>query len=594
MLRILRARFSGLVDSIGRYPLTVAFLVAAAVLTAIDISEGDGLLKYTLTCAVGAAASAAGQMAFERFYSGVLRRVLMMAVGLVLTLLFYLSIWKLSQNTGELVIRFVVTEFALLIAYAWLGVIRSRYSFSESFMALFKALFQAGFFSGILFLGCIAIIAAVDTLITPVNEDAYMHTANIAFVIVAPLILLSLIPVYPGRAALEASGIQDEAQTACIEKRTGSPKFFEVLLSYIVIPLASIFTVILLIYILLNIGGEFWTNNLLEPMLIAYTITIIVLTLLVSKLENRFAVLFRKIFPKVLIPIALFQVIASLLIMKDTGVTFGRYFVILYGVFAVFSGAVLSLLPVRKTGVIALVLIVLSAVSLIPPVDAFSVSRNSQIYTLEQTLTKNGMLQAGVVTPNGGIPDADKSIIIETVRYLTDTEDLGKVKWLPEDFYGYDDEAFYKIFGFHMYEPTIPGPTYVSVYLDRAGALPISGYDIFVQTSVPIIGQTEAVVGTFELKGKTYELYINTEGNNDVIAVRDSTGQIICQFDSGEIINRYAAYPGDKNLLTVDEATFVAENEQAAMKIIVLSAGFSKTPEINDAGVQVYVFVKIK
>ncbi|NLA86228.1 MAG: DUF4153 domain-containing protein, partial [Clostridiales bacterium] len=446
-------------------------------------------------------------------------------------------------------------------------------------------------FSGVLYLGCVAIIAAIDTLITPVNGDAYAHTANIAFIIVAPLILLSLIPVYPGKAV---NGVPDDNQALLIEKRTGSPKFLEVLLSYIIIPLTVILTLVLLIYILLNIGGRFWTDNLLEPMLIAYSITVIIVTLLVSRLEKTPAGLFRRIFPKVLMPIALFQVIASMLLLKDTGVTYGRYFVILYGVFAVFSGAVLSLKPAGKSGVIALALVALSAVSLIPPVDAFSVSRNSQIASLEATLEKNGMLQSGVIMPDGSIPDEDKARIITSIRYLNETEELGTIPWLPSDFNGYDDAEFYETFGFYMYSTMLPGSAYVSVYLDRNSALPVGGYDVLMQVSVPVSNRPGVMESPFEISGMAYALITEASDEDTVLIVRDSSLGELIRFDTGKVFERYADYEPEKGFLTLEEAAFTEENENAALMVIVQNAGFTRTPGITDKNALLYVLIDVK
>jgi hypothetical protein len=593
MLKTLRRRLGGLTETFVRFPVTVAFLIAAAVLTAISIGGEDGLGRSVMTCAVGAAACAAGQAAYERFFSGVLWRILMTMAGIFVTLLFYLSVRSLPQNGPEILVRPAVAMLALFFAFIWAGVIRSRYGFSESFMAAFKALVQAVFFSGILFLGCVAVIAAVDTLISPVDEDAYMHTANIVFVVIAPLILLSLIPVYPGREDISGASASDE-KAALIEKRTGSPKFLEVLLSYIVIPLASVFTLILLIYILLNIGGKFWTDNVLEPMLIAYALTVIIVALLVSRFENRVARLFRLIFPKILIPIALFQVTASVLLLMETGVTYGRYYVILFGVFAVFSGIALSLRPAGKSGAVALALIVLSVVSLVPPVDAFTVSRASQVAALETVLEENGMLINGSIRPKGDIPDDDKTAIITSIQYLTETEELDAVPWLPARFNGYDDTAFYSTFGFHMYTPTQPGPTYVSVYLDRAAVIPVGGYDVIVQMNLPPFDKPAGIETTFELSGSVYAVTTKDSGGTHAMVVTDATGAVLIRFDTNEIYARYADYTADKGVLSLDEATFTAENEYAALKIIVQNAGFVRTPGITDENAQLYVLVKIK
>jgi hypothetical protein len=408
--RFIRDRLRGLTDSVSRFPLTVAFLAATAVCIAIQISSRHELTVWILSCAVGAAACAAGQAAGERFdFRGA--RLLLPLAGLLLAGVHYALIRQLDPDGIETAVRTVVLIFALFIALVRIAVTKSGYAFHEGFMAAFKALFQSLFFSAVIMGGCSAIIAAVDLLITPVDSDAYTHVANVVFVLFAPIFFLSMLPRFP------VQGGGDGTAEDVLKKRIACPKFFEILLSDIVIPLASVYTVILLLYIVLNIGGEFWSDNRLEPMLVSYTIVVIVVTILVSGLDNKLARLFRTIFPKVLIPIAAFQTAASLLILADSGVTFSRYYVILYGVFAVCSGIVLSIFPVRKTGSSPAV-IVFSELSLTPPVDAFTVSRWGQIRTLERVLTENNMLTDGSVVPNDAISDADKETVASAVEYL--------------------------------------------------------------------------------------------------------------------------------------------------------------------------------
>jgi hypothetical protein len=460
-------------------------------------------------------------------------------------------------------------------------------------MAAFKAIFQSAFFSGVIYLGCIAIIAAISQLIVRVDSNAYAHTANIVFVIIAPLFFLSLIPVYPGRRWATLSDERDQQQLALLERRTGCPKFLEVLLSYILVPLASVFTVILLVYIILNIGGRFWTNNLLEPLLIAYSLIVIVITLLISQLENKTAVLFRLIFPKVLIPITLFQVVASVLLMTNTGVTSSRYFIILYGVFAVLSGCVLGFMPVHKNGLIAVLLIAFSAISLIPPVDAFTVSRNSQISSLESILRKDGMLSDHTVIPNDKIADEDKLRILTSIQYLAAADELSYIKWLPVGFNSYDDTIFFKTFGFHLYVPANPELRYVNVYFDMAEPIPITGYDVFKQLSIPNPGQLVSHT-TININGKACTIIMQKEKDAYAIDILDGEGNMLCRFNTNEIFSRYAAYTEAKSMLTLEEASFMTENENLVLKIIVTNAGFSMDPDITDQSAQLLIFMKIK
>src|SRR5699024_12270878 len=136
-----------------------------------------------------------------------------------------------------------------------------------------------------------------------------------------------------------------------------------ILISYVIIPLSMVYTVILLIYVLLNITGDFWKDNLLDPMLISYAVIVILVFFLASSLDNALVTFFKNIFPKILIPIVLFQTIASFLKIEDTGVTYGRYYVIMFGLFALISGVVFSFFSMKKHGWIALSLIIFAIIS---------------------------------------------------------------------------------------------------------------------------------------------------------------------------------------------------------------------------------------
>lgn len=591
----LRNKLQGLSDSILRYPVTVAFLIAAATMIAIQIGDSKELVNNILACAVGAIACATAQAAYERFFTGLLPRIILFVAGCVIAILHYLIIRQISALSIEIPIRSIVAIFALFITFIWIAVTRSKYTFNESFMAAFKSLFQSLFYSAVIFGGCSAIIAAIDLLITPINSDAYAHTANIVFVLFAPIFFLSLIPIYPGKNDTNIDPTTIEARREVIEKRSFCPKFFEILLSYIVIPLASVYTVILLIYIILNIGGKFWTDNLLEPMLVSYTIVVIVVTILISRLENKFAVLFRRIFPKVLIPIALFQTASSLLIMADTGITFSRYFVILYGIFAICSGVVLSVVPVRKNGIIAIILIILSFISITPPTDAFTVSRTSQINTLERILMENDMLSDNSVTPNGTISEEDKTAITSTLNDLSRMEALDKISWLPENFNIYDDSEFYTTFGFHQYEIPDQTSSYIYVTLNAATPIPIDGSDYFTTMYIAWPDQS-AYPNNLEIEqnGETYQLAAEKNAEGYDIVLLDSNGVDLVRFHSNDILSKYEAFPSDKPEISLDEATFSVENDSAKLTIVVQNASIDKSSDRQSFNFQIYIFVNFK
>ncbi|MHC1723842.1 MAG: DUF4153 domain-containing protein [Aminipila sp.] len=588
----LQGRLKGVTNAIVRYPLTAVFLLDAAIIVASSINSEKDYTKLFLSCVVGALLSASLQAAYERFFSKMSTRIILMGAGLLLTLGYYLILRTSPEFSMEIRIRTWIALFALFIAFIWIPVIRSRISFNESFMVVFKAFFNSAFYSAVIYGGCSLIILAIDTLIVDVSYKAYPHTANIIFMLFTPLFFLSLIPVYPGRKNKDLDLGQPSEKDEVINKAAFCPKFLEILVSYIIIPLTAVFTVILILYIVLNIRGEFWTNNLLEPMLVSYTIVVILIYILASRLENRFAALFRRVFPKVLIPIVLFQITSSILSTGDTGVTHTRYFVILFGIFAVFAGIVMSSLPVRKNGIIAVLLIIFSAVSITPPVDAFTISRISQEKMLQSILIQNEMLKNNTIRPNGNISDNDKRKIVSFVEYLSMMEYTDNIKWFPDDFTIYED--FYNTFGFYEYDIPDKENRAVNVFLNPMTPIDIAGYDVLTRTNIHSEENMESQICNIDKSGKKYILTKEKTGEKYDIVLMDGNNKELIRFNTEEIFSKYSNYATDKAEISKEQATFSKENERVKLTVVVQEAGINFSFDQNFNYADFYILVKLK
>ncbi len=570
----LSQKLFGLTAAVSRYPATTAFLLLGAAINAYALSTDKTYNKAFMACIVGAVLSAVSQAAFERFSQKASVRLGLAAISAALAGGYYLLIRSSPDYSTENSVRTTVTVFALVFAYMLMPAIKSHLSFNKSFMATFKALFQSILYSAVFFVGCSLIIAAFDTLIARVGSDAYTHTANLVFVLLAPVLFLSLIPVYPGRHsggsnASPAALAREEA----IARATYCPKFLEVLIAYIIIPLAEIFTVILVLYIFLNISGDFWRDNLLEPLLISYAIAVMLILFLSARLENRMAVWFRRIFPKVLVPIVVFQLIASTFILRETGVTHPRYFVILFGVFATCAGIIFSLSPVKMSGVAAALLIVFSIVSITPPIDAFTISRISQRQRLEAVLTQNGMLQNNTLIPNPAVSESDREKIVSSIEYLYQTNAIGNITWLPQSFDFYAD--FENVFGFNRYGTPGKGGRYISVFMAPGLPIDISGYNILAHASVDSSTAVQEIISQFDNGGENYTLLRTLRDGRAYFVLTQTEGEELIRFDTQEIFSRYNNFGAEKSILSEEQATFTAESDRAKMSIVIQNASIN-------------------
>lgn len=556
----IKNKMKGLNDAVLRYPITTLFLIGAAVLIAISSHADKAFETYILTCVIGAILCVALQSLYEHFFDQWVKRVILMAIGIVMTGAFYFWINRISELSKATSIRTWVIFSIFFVAFIWIPSIRSRVDFNKTFMTVFKSIFHSIFYGVIIFLGCSMILAAIDALIVQISGKAYTDAADIIFVLFCPLYFLSMIPYYPERDSDDSGNC---------------PRFLEVLLSYIIVPLVEIFTVILFTYIVINISGKFWTDNLLEPMLISYAIAVILVYVLCSRLENKFVIWYRRIMPKILIPIALFQLVSSVMVVRETGVTDARYFVIAFGLYAVLGGIIMSFLEVRRNGILAATLIIFLIIAITPPIDAFTVSRVNQENRLKNVLVQNNMLENNKIKENGNLSEEDKRIIISSVGYLESINYTNYISWMPKDFSSYKD--FYNTFGFDAYE--IPNKNDQNIYVSlKAGEMiPIAGYEYFLPISMNSTDTSASIVGEINKQGKRYQIMVKKKAEGQYIVLQDENKNEILSINVNEVVTRYEKNSNNKPQITIEEASFTAENEKAEMKIVIQEANINNS-----------------
>lgn len=593
VIQNIQNKFQGFIQACKRYPLSVVFLVAIAGLNAYMIQqEADDYTRYLYSFFIGIFLSATAQHVYERFFEKTMQRILLMVGAIILTVLYFYTIGSSTDYDPETTIKTGIIFFALTFAFMWIPTINSKVTFNKSFLATFKSFFTTVLFSVVLYAGIGVILLAVDQLLFSLDYKVNLHCLNLVASLFAPIFFLSGTPLYLSKQDESTQSLEEQAdKQEQIEQELMVPKVLELLLSYIVIPLTAIFTIILLVYLLQNITGEFWTNNLLEPMLVSYAITVIIVYFLVSTINTKSAIFFRKIFPKVLVPIVLFQTVSSVLRIQETGLTLGRYYVILFGVFAFIAGIIFSVLPVRKNGWVAVVLIVFSLISILPPVDAFTVSRVSQTNLLKETLVKNNMLEGNKIIPNASIPDEDKIKISQTIDYLASMNYSKEIEWLAP----YNQRLNYQfeeVVGFEpVYDESSFSPNqsyYATIDWKGSPLLSIEDYDkmiVFSQYDSPTLSAID-----FEVENSTYDIISKNEDNTTNLSLINEQNDTLITIDLQETIDQVAASAQTKNVITLEEATVTTENEEAKMNIVFTSIDIYD----NKYNSEFYLFIDIK
>jgi hypothetical protein len=568
-------------SAIERFPLTVLSLIGAAGILCymISLHETPGLLiqKLMFTLIVGAFLGMAAQFTIERFNSLSIRRLVVYGISLLLITGYFFILWPTPEITAEIGIRTFIAIFAMFCAVLWIPSYKSKSDnindpsgnhiklytdFNKIALIHFKSIFTTVLYSGVLSTGISAIIMSIDILLLKVNTDAYAYMMTFLWVLFAPIYYLSLLPKF---------GSKRNADIKMMERSENYPKFLDILVSYIAIPLITAYTLVLLTYFIKILVTFTWPSGQVGPMVLIYSAAGLVVFVLSSLLENKFALLYRQIFPKVLIPAVIMQLVSVGIRLNAYGVTESRYYVALFGVFSITAALLLCFRPVSKNGIIALLAAGFAIISIIPPVDAFTVSRVSQINRVETILISEGILKDGNLTPKSEVSDITKSETTNILTYLNNQSSLKYITWLPKDFNLYEDMK--STIGFEPTYGNIPREQteYFYASLDALQPLNISGYDISANVySNRSLDMKESTTFNFTLRGEKYILTTERVTKDEaVITVKDSKGQTLIKtglydFAKGIAVNSVLS----KESMSPEDMTLDVEQNGYKLRII--------------------------
>jgi hypothetical protein len=473
----IRTTTRGLFKAVSRFPLTVFCLGCATIVVCymISLHKDPGLFieKLMFTFLLGAFLGAAAQFSCERFERLQKRRVAVYLISALLIIGYYLILLPVPSITYAVRARTFVSVFAMFCAFIWVPSFRSKADFNSIALTHFKMAFTSVLYAAVLTAGCCSIIAAIDTLLFKVNGDIYGYTVATIWIFFANLYYLSLLPHFNST---------DEGEISYARQAASCPRAFEVLISYIAVPLVAVYSLVLVAYFLKILFTLQWPAGQLGPMILAYSAAGLLVFILASLLENHFATYYRKIFPKVLILMVLMQLISVYIRLNAYGVTESRYYVALFGVFSLVCGIILGFKPVTKNGFIALLAAGFAIFSVLPPVDAFTVSRISQITRLENMLAAEGVLVDGKITPKENVTMELRLETTSILNYLERRNYLTYINWLPAGF-KMEGDQMKSTFGFEAAYDTSDDSRYFSASLDMQKPLSISGYDIIINAS---------------------------------------------------------------------------------------------------------------
>ncbi len=487
-----------------RFPLTLLFIVFLTIweLYTIETINSFGAIEIVLT--TGIILSIASQLLYERFFRSEGKshwRWLLYGGVVVFSALYYYyfimslssidDAWSFYSMPG---IRGMIVYFVATILLIWIPSIKRQVKFSSSFLVVFKGWFASLFFAVVLYLGIIATLLLFEMLFFSLEMNWFSYVTILVYNLFLPTVFLTFIPDYQAETPKEA-GVKSAAEA------TQMPKFLHHLITYILIPVMAIYTILLVMYILTNLSNAFFEENLLEPLLLTYAINGWILLILADPIENKVAQWFKKIFPFLLLFVIVFQMIATYRQIQEVGVTHGRYFILFFGIGTMIS-ALWYILKEPRLLLLPIVALIGGVIALVPPIDAVGLSVRSQVDQIETLLEENDMLVDGEeIVQNPEVSKSNQEKIQESIRYLRGISALNQLSWLDEADYNRVEE----LFGFEpdsSYESFFPSDDVVSynVHLmeQETLSLPVTHYDYMLELALDNNNKTVTEVATID------------------------------------------------------------------------------------------------
>jgi hypothetical protein len=288
---------------------------------------------------------------------------------------------------------------------------------------LFLRFLTAVLYSGVLYLGLVMAMAALDYLFgVDIDDESYFELWVVMAGIVNTWIFLAGIP----QNLEQLNGVSDY------------PNGLKVFTQYILLPLVGLYFIILMAYEIKIIATWNWPKGWVSQMVLWYAVVGILSLLLLHPLreqsENKWIKVFSTWFFRALIPLVAMLFLAIFARIGDYGITENRYYVLAMAV----GLAVVVLYFVFSRGkdirVIPIVICVIALFTAYGPWSAFTVSKKAQMGRMENFLNESQMLVNGVYQKAPGEVSLEAQREMSSIiNYLSETHGTETfAKWLPD------------------------------------------------------------------------------------------------------------------------------------------------------------------
>jgi hypothetical protein len=392
-------------------PLFVSLFAMGIGIMAID-DPTDGKARLLFTCSIGLALSLGFKLLTER-------RQGMHWLSIVAPLAGMLAYWLWLAPINIEGDYAVAITYAVLLIVVHLFVAISPYigqdepaGFWRYNETLFMRIMVGGIFSAVLFVGLALAIAACENLF---NLDInHMIFAKLWIVVVSGFNTWFFLAGIPAN--------YDDLNTEKV-----FPKALKIFTQYILIPLVTLYMVILYAYGIRILVQWSLPRGWVSMLILCYAMAGILAMLLVTPLrddaESPWVRFFSRFFFIATLPLIVLLYVAIMTRINSYGITESRYYLIVIGAWLGFISLYFIFSRKKNIKMVPVSLVIMGLMSLWGPWGAFSMSERSQLYRLKGILAKNYALKDNekIITPKE-LPMSDMEEVRSIVKYLVNCD----------------------------------------------------------------------------------------------------------------------------------------------------------------------------
>lgn len=470
----------------------------------------------------------------------------------------------------------ILVSFLIFIIMA--GYPKEQSDLARSFFMTHKAFFIAMIYGAVIMGGASGVAGAVQALLYhDMSSKVYMYIGTLTGFLVFSI----FVGYFPDFRKGETDEHREIAQK--------QPRFVEILLGYIMIPILLALTIVLFLWAgRMLVTGTWPVFYQLSGIATAYAAGGLWLHIMVTHHETGLATFYRRMYPFAALFILAFEAWALFVQLGKSGLKITEYYFILVWIIAV-AAAILLIIKQSKAHQAIIGLICAAAIiSVLPIVGYHALPVAVQVDRLENLLVSQGMLEKDRLIPAAVEPELSvRESITDAVNYIATAEDAELPVWF--DVRLDQSDVFKKKLGFEQVWPKpdvndSPGNLYTSLILEPE-AIDISDYQWVIDLQEVDGKGSKAITITSDKGMYQLDWMMNTPNGIPSLKIM-LNDDVILEQDMNDYIDQTAEkYPPGKTETTeatLKDMSLLLETQEVTVLLIFNNIDIYVDPQGDD------------